>query len=341
MTKAPLVFVIVCNFNGMDYLGSCLASLENQTYSNYEIVVFDNASSDNSVQFIQHKFPKVFLIESQVNLGFAEGNNLAIEFALNKKADYVFLVNNDTESEKDLIEKLVSTAEIDSSIGVIAPSIYDLQNRSNLQELGMAIDKFGFPLAIKMPSLRKRVFFVSGCAMLIKSSVLEVIGSFDKEYFMFAEDLDFCWRTQLAGYTIFVNENAKIFHASGGSLTGGVAKSSSYKTSSKRIFMREKNTIRTLIKDYGTFRMMVRVPFYVLLLLLEAFLWFSVFRPNTARKILQAIIWNVLVLPSTMRERAYVQMTRKVSDSEVANKMLSGYTKVCIFKLVGLPSFVS
>src|SRR5450756_2587238 len=109
MTDNPLVFVIVVNYNGIKYLKPCLSSLEQQTYPNYKIIVFDNASTDNSAEFIRQNFPKIKLIQAKRNLGFAEGNNLAIKFALDQEAEYVFLVNNDTDAEKDLIEKLIST----------------------------------------------------------------------------------------------------------------------------------------------------------------------------------------------------------------------------------------
>ena len=250
MNDAPLVYLIVVNYNGVKYLKTCLSSIEKQTYPNYETIVVDNASTDNSEEYIREYFPKITFIQAGRNLGFAEGNNLAIKSALDQKADYVFLVNNDTELENDLVEKLIKTAESDDSIGIVGPVVFDLKNKKSLQEMGMAIDKFGYALALKSSSDKDCVFFVSGCAMMIKSELISRMGFFDEDYFMFAEDLDFCWRSRLAGYKIIVNENARIYHASGGSISGGVIKSSSYKTNAQRVFLREKNTIRTLIKNY-------------------------------------------------------------------------------------------
>jgi GT2 family glycosyltransferase len=342
MNSAPLVFVIVLNYNGMEYLKTCLSSLELQTYTNYKIVVFDNASTDNSVEFVIKNFPNITLIQGEKNFGFAKGNNLAIKFALSQKADYVFLVNNDTFIKKDLIEKLINTVESDHSIGIAGPAVFDLKNKRSIQEMGMAIDRFGYPLAIKnSPKKDSCIFFVSGCAMMIKSELISKIGFFDEKYFMFAEDLDLCWRAQLAGYKITVNETARIYHASGASISGGVIKASSYKTNVKRVFLREKNTLRTLIKNYGTSNLTKVVPFYVALLLFESIFWSCILKPDTSKNIFKAIFWNIKFLPDTLQQRALVQKIRKIQDNVIVEKMMDGYGKLTIFRTIGVPHFVS
>lgn len=340
MNAEPLVFVIVINYNGEKYLQTCLSSLAQQTYSNYKIIVFDNASTDNSVEFIQQNFPKINIMQAEKNFGFAEGNNFAMNFALDHNPSYIFLVNNDTEAKLDLVEKLVNSAESDDSIGIVGPSVFALQNKYSIQERGVTIDRFGYPLAIKSASLNGGcVFFVSGCAMLIKAEIIRKIGLFDKEYFMFAEDLDLCWRAQLAGYKIVVNETAVIFHASGGSISGGVIKAASYKTNVRRVFLREKNTIRTLIKNYSTYNMITTVPFYVALLFFECFLWIFLLKPNTAKSIIKALFWNIRFLPQTFNQRAGIQSTRKINDQNITGEMVHGYSKLSIFRSVGVPNF--
>jgi GT2 family glycosyltransferase len=340
MTNAPLVYAIILNYNGDNYLKTCLTSLELQTYTNYRIIVYDNASTDNSVDFMHKNFPNITLLESKENFGFTKGNNLAIKFALSQKADYVFLLNNDTAVEKDLLEKLISTAESDDSIGIVGPAIFDLKNIRSIQEMGVGVDRFGYPLAIKSSAEKGlNIFFVSGCAMMIKAEVLRKIGFFDEEYFMFVEDLDFCWRAQLAGYKIIVNEEAKIYHASGASISGGVLKSSSYKTNIKRVYLREKNTLRTLIKNYDTANMIKYGFFYVGLLFFESFFWTLILKPTTSKNILKAIFWNIKVLPDTLKQRSIVQRIRKIKDKEIAEKMINGYCKLSIFRTIGVPHF--
>ena len=340
MTNTPLVYVIVVNYNGVKYLKTCLFSIEKQTYPNYETIVVDNASTDNSEEYVRQHFPKITFIQAQRNLGFAEGNNLAIKLALDQKADYVFLVNNDTEFAIDLVEKLIKTAERDDSIGIVGPAVFDLKNKKSLQEMGMAIDKFGYALALKNLSDKDCVFFVSGCAIMIKSELISRMGFFDESYFMFAEDLDLCWRSRLAGYRIIVNENARIYHASGGSISGGVVKSSRYRTNSQRVFLREKNTVRTLMKNYDFSNLIKIVPFYVSLLFFEAIFWLCILKPDISKNILKAIFWNIKELPDTFKQRAVVQNLRKIKDDELVMKMLDGYCKLRVFGTVGVPSFV-
>ena len=344
MVNNPLVFIIVLNYNGQKYLDECLTSIKLQTYQNYKIIVFDNASKDNSVNYVSRAFPSVILLQSEKNLGFAEGNNVAIKFALSHGANYVFLLNNDTIIKEDSLDKLVATAECDGSIGIVGPAIFDIENRKFLQEAGMTTDMFGFPVSLKYyrndsNSEVSEVFYLSGCALLIKADVLKEIGSFDQEYFMFAEDLDLCWRAQLMGYKVVVNKTSKIYHKGGGSISGGVAKTGRYSTDVRRIFLREKNTLRTLIKNYDDVRVSTTIPLDVALLFFESIFWSILLKPRMTVGILKAIYWNIKNFPDTFQQRKRVQSLRKSPDSNIKKKMISGLGKLVIFRIIGVPNF--
>ena len=342
MADSAKVSTIILNYNGLSYLKNCLISLRAQTYPNFKIIVCDNASKDGSVEFLTKNYPEIALIRNRENLGFAKGNNVAINYALKQDADYIFLLNNDTEMEPDALAKLVETAESNESFGIVGPLVLDLKDKKTVQESGMSIDKFGFPMQEKSSNESvSEVFFVSGCAMLIKKSVLQTVGAFDRDYFMFAEDLDLCWRAQLAGYQVVVNKASRIYHASGGSMVGGVAKSTHYTTDVRRIFLREKNTLRTLIKNYDTSNMLKTVSLYVSLQIFESTFWFLIHKPQTGKNILRAIVWNLKVLPDTMRRRTVIQGLRKVGDREITGKMARGYHKLSLFRTVGVPEFVN
>jgi GT2 family glycosyltransferase len=336
------VSIIIVNYNGLTYLKDCLASLREQTYLNFTVIVCDNASKDGSVEFLAKNYPDIILIRNPENFGFAKGNNVAINYALKQGTEYIFLLNNDTKMEPTALAKLVETAESNESFGIVGPMVFDLKNRSVVQEAGMSIDKFGFPMQERnFKQVISQVFFVSGCAMLIKTEVLQTVGMFDNDYFMFVEDLDLCWRAQLAGYKIFVNKASKISHAGGGSIVGGVDKSTNFKIDVKRIFLREKNTLRTLIKNYDTSNMLKIVPLYVALLIFESMFWFFIRKPFTGINVLKAIVWNLKVLPDTLRERAIVQNLRRVGDREITRKMMHGYLKLSLFLTAGMPDFVN
>jgi GT2 family glycosyltransferase len=147
-------------------------------------------------------------------LGFAKGNNVAIKFALKQGADYVFLLNNDTILEKDLIERLIKVARTNNKIGIVGPKILDIRNQSLVHEVGMTCDIFGFPIAVRQQESGKQtiseVFYVSGCAMLIKQEVLNKAGLFDEEYFMFAENYDLHNRLLKHGFKIGHVESKEI-----------------------------------------------------------------------------------------------------------------------------------
>ena len=342
MAENAKVSVIILNYNGLAYLRDCLKSLHAQTYSNFKIIVCDNASRDGSVEFLTKNYPDIILIRNRANLGFAEGNNVAIIYALKQDTDYIFLLNNDTEMEPDALAKMVTTAESNESVGIAGPLVLDLKDRKTIQEAGMSVDRFGFPMQEKSSNQAvSEVFFVSGCAMLIKKAVLQTVGAFDDDYFMFSEDLDLCWRAQLAGYRVVVNKASIIYHASGGSMIGGVAKSAHYTTDVRRIFLREKNTLRTLVKNYDTTSMLKTVPLYVSLQIFESTFWFLIRKPCTGKNILRAVLWNLKVLPDTMHRRAEVQGLRKVGDREITRKMARGYHKLSLFRIVGVPEFVN
>ena len=209
----------------------------------------------------------------------------------------------------------------------------------------MTTDIFGFPVSLKYDYSHNNteqvseVLFVSGCALLIKARVIKNIGFFDKEYFMFAEDLDLCWRAQLAGYRVMVNKTSKIYHASGGSISGGVAKTGRYSTDVRRIFLRERNTLRTLIKNYDSVHLCETLPLDIALLFFESIFWLILLRPRTTVGILKAIYWNIKNFPDSFQQRIYVQSLRKSSDSSIRKKMIRGYGKLVIFKIVGVPHF--
>jgi len=306
------------------------------------VIVADNASTDDSVDYIKLNFPSIILIQNEENLGFAKGNNLAMEFALDQGADYILLLNNDTAAERDMVEKLLITAESDNSIGIVGPMVFDIENKSLVHEAGMMCDKFGYPIAIRGEEIDDKqsiseVFFVSGSALMIKQEVLKKIGFFDEEYFMFAEDLDLCWRAQLAGYEVVVNRTARVYHASGGSIIGGVMRGRSYTTDIRRIFLRERNTIRTMIKNYNKGNLIRMIPLYLASLSLECILWTFLLKPRVSICLLKAVGWNIRALPDTIRHRQSIQKLRKIPDQHITEKMIKGYGKILVFKHVGIP----
>ncbi|MDP2208982.1 MAG: glycosyltransferase family 2 protein, partial [Bacteroidota bacterium] len=136
----PLVYIIVLTWNGKKDTLECLSSLKGIVYPNYRVLVVDNASVDGTAEQVRTQFPDVELIVNKDNLRFAGGNNVGIEYALSKYADYILLLNNDTTVDKTFIDELVSTAESDTQIGMVGPKMYYYSNPNRIWYAGGKIE---------------------------------------------------------------------------------------------------------------------------------------------------------------------------------------------------------
>jgi GT2 family glycosyltransferase len=214
--------ILIVNYNGIDDLPICLASLVNQTYSNYEIIVVDSASTDGSVAFIRREFPQVKLLESQENLGYRRGNNLGFKAA---QGDYVVLLNQDTEVAPDWIAEMVAAVESADDIGLVAPKILMFADRQKINEIGNTLHYSGLcgSNGLGQDSTHyihpETLAAVSGCSFLIRRDLLDQLGGFAENFDLLDtgwhasfEDADLGWRAQLMGYRIYFAPNALLYH---------------------------------------------------------------------------------------------------------------------------------
>ena len=181
-------------------------------------------------------------------MGFAGGNNVGINKALNDNADYVLLINNDTVVKPDFLKILVSKMRFDKDIGIVAPQINYYDNPDKIWSAGGKIKKIrssGFArgdIYEKDISANDRfVDFVSGCCMLIKKEVFQKVGLFDEKFFLYVEDTDFCYRVRKAGYKIFVVSSSKIFHKIHKSTQNELQTIPLYYTTRNRLYLAKKN----------------------------------------------------------------------------------------------------
>jgi hypothetical protein len=213
MTNLPKVFVIILNYNGKDTIKSCLDSVFCCDYPNFEVVVVDNDSKDGSLELAKNLYSKFHFIKNEKNIGFSGGNNIGIRFALEKIADYVFLLNNDATLEKDTLSKLIASAEKEKA-GIFSPLIYACDNK--IWYSG-GIIKWAQMRNVHASQLPKgddpySTAYVTGCAMLVKKEVFKKIGLFSEDYFLYYEDADFCVRAKKEGFDSMVVPTAKITH---------------------------------------------------------------------------------------------------------------------------------
>ena len=219
----PHVYTIILNWNQADYTLDCLDSLLNSDYPNHTTVVVDNASTDGSEQKICERFPSIHLIRNSENLGYSEGNNVGIRYALQQQADYVFLLNNDTVVDPGMLSKLVEAAESKVDTGITGPTMYYMDPPEVLWGGENQIDwKKANPVRLKMGDQHPREVirnglpvetdYIDSCAVLIKREVLEKIGLMDNRYFINFDDLDLNTRARKAGYKVVYVPGAVMWH---------------------------------------------------------------------------------------------------------------------------------
>jgi hypothetical protein len=218
----PKVFIIILNWNGCNDTIECIESLKNVTYGNFSVVVVDNSSTDNSIDVIPKKYRDVAFIEMKKNTGFAGGNNIGINYALERGADYILLLNNDTTVEPNFLTELVKTAETDKNAGILGPKIYFHSEPARIWFAGGKLNwlktKGTHPDYLKIDNKMnpagnpKKVDYITGCCLLIKKDVIKKIGLMNEDYFLYYEDADWCLRAHKAGWQIIFVPASVIYH---------------------------------------------------------------------------------------------------------------------------------
>ena len=224
----PKVVIIIVNWNGKQDSLECLRSVQKLTYTNVRVVFVDNGSSDGSVSAVSKTFPDIKIFQNDRNLGFAEGNNIGIKWALQELADYVFLLNNDTILDSDILEHLVGTGERFPNAGILGPKVYYYDRPQVLYSAGANITYGEFVVRprgynqkdVGQYEMIEEVDFIVGCGLLIKQEVVTSIGLLDTFYFSYFEDVDLCVRARAHGYKVLYVPTAKMWHRTAAS-TGG------------------------------------------------------------------------------------------------------------------------
>jgi GT2 family glycosyltransferase len=255
--EKPLVSVVVPNLNGKSLLGTCLRSLESQTFKDFEVVVVDNGSTDGSVSYIRSVFPWVaVIIENQTNLGFARACNQGIEASC---GELIALLNNDTEADAGWLAELVRTSGDNPDVGMFASKTILFDRRDTIDTTGHLIYPDGLNRGRgRLETDRGQydektdVFFPSGCAALYKRRMFEEIGLFDEHHFAYGDDTDIGIRGRLAGWGCVFVPGAIVYHRY--STTTGMY-------SPMKAYLVERNRIWIVLK-YFPARHLVRVPIY-------------------------------------------------------------------------------
>lgn len=214
----PLVSVITVNFNQSAVTLEFLESLSKCTYPNLEIFVVDNGSPKDNPDIIKEKFPEIHFIKTGINLGFARGNNVAVNKSHGK---YLLFINNDTEVEPGFLEPLVDLLESNNDIGMVSPKIHYFNTPNTFQFAGFTPfskitvrnEAIGFgELDHGQYDITCETGSIFGAAMLVPRSVIEKVGLMTEVYFLYYEEHDWASRIKRAGYKIFFQGKSLVLH---------------------------------------------------------------------------------------------------------------------------------
>jgi GT2 family glycosyltransferase len=246
MQNMPLVSVIILNWNGVKFIQKCLDSVLASDYSNLEVIVSDNGSVDGSQELIKRDYPQVILIENKRNLGFCEGNNIAIQ---RSRGDIVILLNNDTEVDKNWIKEIVRIAK-NPEVGIIGCVLYFAHTKF-IETAGFCIHPSGRNLLIY--TRFQEVDYVSGGALAVKRSVLERIGLLDPFFFAYCEDMDLCYRAKKGGYKVVMAYTAIVHH---------YGSQSWRRLPIKQMYLSERNRLYFIFKHFQGLRILKTLTYY-------------------------------------------------------------------------------
>ncbi|MGZ3871557.1 MAG: glycosyltransferase family 2 protein, partial [Mucilaginibacter sp.] len=229
MSDKPKVAVVILNWNGIKHLRQFLPSVLSSVYPNLDIVIGDNASTDDSVEFISNEYPSIKIIQNDANYGFTGGYNRVLAQV---EADYYILLNSDVEVSPGWIKPVIDLMESDPLIAAAAPKIRAYNQKGYFEHAGAAggfIDSYGYPFCrgrifyeIEEDKGQYQqsgeVFWATGAAMFIKKRCWDETGGFDERFFAHMEEIDLCWRLKNSGYKIMYCAESEVFHLGGGTL---------------------------------------------------------------------------------------------------------------------------
>lgn len=235
------VWIILVNYNGYKDTIDCINSLKKVNYEDFKIVIVDNCSINDSYNKLKiYENDQIILLRNKKNTGFAGGCNYGIKYALKNKADYIMLLNNDTEVDENFLSELVYTMENSKNTAMVGGKIY-YYNSKKLWFANGSYNNFSCKVKhyIKETSEVENTNFLTGCLQLIDAKIFYKVGLLNEKYFMYYEDVEFCNRLVEAGYNLKYNPKAIIYHKCGQSSDYKSANAQYYSNRARYIFIKE------------------------------------------------------------------------------------------------------
>lgn len=305
------VCVVIVNWNGERFLDRCLSALMNQTVRPHEIILVDNASTDDSVSIVR-QFPAVRLMALEQNSGFARGNNLAIDSA-SADLEWIALLNPDAFPEPRWLEELLQSVQDNPEFDVFGSKLVNASDPAVLDGAGDAYHMSGLVWRMghgdpvpSLPEPAREIFSPCAAAALYRRSALLEVGGFDEDFFCYVEDVDLGFRLRLAGYRCLYVP-ASVAHHVGSGTTGG-------QHSDFSVYHGHRNLVWTFVKNMPGVLFWLLLPLHVALNLVSI-LWFAL--RGQGAVILRAKCDALLGLPKMWRKRWQVQKARVASVMDI------------------------
>src|SRR6266404_1442147 len=277
----PLVSIIIVNWNGGKVFEDCLESLRKLRYTNYEIIVFDNGSTDGTDRFAT--------IKSRKNIGFVGGNNEGFKKARGK---YILFLNNDTTVSPDLLNVMASKMEKDETIGALQPKIYLMDKPGYLDNAGSFLNTFGFSNHWgfmekngKEFDHEREIFSAKGACLMTRKDIIDKIGLFDGDYFAYFEESDFCWRLWICGFKVLYYPKTYIYHKLGFTSRKILDINFSFHTL--------KNRIESFIKNFELIYLFIFLSVHLFFLGILGFVYLVQLKFERVSVVIKAVGWNV------------------------------------------------
>ncbi len=321
-----LISVIIPNWNGEKLLKKCLNAIDKQDFKDFEVIVVDNGSIDNSLNIIKKSFPGVILINLDRNTGFANAVNEGIRHS---SARYIVMLNNDTEVDKYFLKYLIHSIENHKDVGMVAGKMLNFYNRSLIDSAGDFMDIVGHANGIGYGekdssyfSKGKYIFLVSGGGSLFKRELFDRVGLLDKDYFAYFEDVDLCIRAQLMGYKAWYEPRSIVYH---------IHKATSNRNKAYTEFLQFRNMTMTIIKDFPT-SLILKDWRWLKIILVHLNTIFYQLKSGYFWAPFLADLWIIFHLPYLLKERARIQSTKVVSDEYIDSFLVN--KKITFWKLL-------
>ena len=318
------VSIVIPHWNNVDVLSECLESILNTDFENFETIVVDNASTDNSVASVRSNYPNVKLIENDKNYGYAGGCNIGAEAA---SGDFLIFLNNDTVQEKDWISNLIKTINSDDKIAAVQPKILNYYDRNVFDYAGGSgghMDIYCFPFARGrifsfqendegQYNNKEKCFWSSGTCFMVRRELFQKSGGFDESFFAHMDEIDLCWRLYAMGFEVWVEPDSVVYHKNALTLP---------MYSHKKYYLNHRNSLLMLLGNYSIKNIfLIGIP---RLILEKIACFYSIlmldWRHFTA--ILRSLFWIIFHPKVIMKKRKNFSKIKKITDKKIMDNMM-------------------